>query len=64
MKPNPLRIRILSTLRLQPMTVREIASCLSVRESSVRNVIREIDVMCIGKVRAHSKPWILYGVAA
>ncbi len=41
MSPEPLRIRVLGALSLAPMTVRDLARCLSVRESSVRVRVRD-----------------------
>jgi predicted ArsR family transcriptional regulator len=57
---NVLRDRILGALRLRPMTVAELAQCLSVRPTSVRQRLGEIDVHRVGTVRTKGRPWIRY----
>lgn len=60
MTMTPLRERILGALRLQPMTVAELARCLSVRPMSVRKLLRELDVRRVGTIRTKGRPWIRY----
>ena len=57
---NALRDRILGALRLQPMTVAELALCLSVQPMSVRQRLLELDVKRVGTVRTKGRPWIRY----
>lgn len=69
MNPVPLRIRIPRALALAPMTVRDLARCLGVRESSVRPKLRDAvragDVKVWGFDRAPRAPraWNLYGAS-
>lgn len=42
MKPQPLRTRVLGALLLQPMTVREIARCLSCRWLAAHNALQSL----------------------
>lgn len=57
---TPLRDRIIGALQLQPMTISELARCLSVQPASIRSRIREIDVQQVGTMRTHGRPWIRY----
>lgn len=64
MRPEPLRLRAVSALRLRPMTVLQLATCLSSTEGAIRNVVREIDVVRVGTTRTRGRPWIKWGLAA
>jgi len=57
---TPLRDRILGALRLQPMTAAELARCLSVRPTSVRQRLLEIGAKRVGTVRTKGRPRIRY----
>jgi transposase len=64
MRPTPLRLRIVDAVKLQPMTVRQIASCLCVNEWTVRRMVYQSGVQPSGIVRTKGRPWITYEVAA
>lgn len=57
---TPLRIRVIGALRLQPMTVAELARCLSVERGTIRKIITEIDVKPVGTLRTKGRPWVRY----
>lgn len=57
---TPLRNRIPAALALQPMTVVELARCLSVNIGSVRKCLPEINLRVVGTVRTKGRPWIRY----
>lgn len=56
--------RIASALRLQPMTVDQLARCLSVNRGTIRRALPLSDVRRVGTVRTKGRPWIRYEVAA
>lgn len=65
---TPLRDRILCALRLQPMTVRELARCLSASRGYIENLLERMrvnqSVRHVGCVRnGKSKPQYLWGAA-
>lgn len=62
MTPQPLRIRVLTALELQPMTATELARCLMARTTYVRRVLADLRQCCavryagserIGNYRPH-----------
>jgi predicted ArsR family transcriptional regulator len=59
----PLRLRVVDALRLQPMTVRELAHCLGAREDSIRKVLDGAEgVIRIGTRRCRmGRPQVLFG---
>jgi predicted ArsR family transcriptional regulator len=66
--PQPLRIRILRALELSPMTVRDLARCLSASEGYIRDWMCDLekvgDVECVGIDKPISaRPWNVYGLA-
>lgn len=60
----PLRERIPAALALQPMTVDQLARCLSVQRNTVRRALLLADVRPAGTVRTKGRPWIRYEAAA
>lgn len=59
---TPLRERIPAALSLQPMTVDQLARCLSVHTTSIRRVLNAIGAERIGTQRTKGRPWIRYGM--
>jgi predicted ArsR family transcriptional regulator len=65
MNPIPLRIRIPRALELAPMTVRELARCLSVSPHAVWSTLQELEAArARNPVRRNGHPGHLYRIAA
>lgn len=64
----PLPDRILGALALQPMTVAQLARCLSTSRSAIRRWVRamrqESVVRCSGTQHGKGRPWKRYEVRA
>jgi predicted ArsR family transcriptional regulator len=60
----PVRERIPSVLALQPMTVEQLAKCLSVHPHTIRRALPLAGVRRAGTERSNGRPWIRYEVAA
>lgn len=68
---TPLRDRIPGALALQPMTVDQLARCLTASRSAVRTAVvalRDAKVIrrtgSVGKIGTGGKPWPQYGLGA
>ena len=67
MSPTPSPERIVGALRLMPMTVHEIAACLSMQPMTVRRYVRSmrddgaLQATSITKTR-NGRPWIRYAL--
>jgi hypothetical protein len=64
MSPQPLPIRIADALRLSPMTVADLARCLSVSPATVRHRLPDANVRRSGTQRGKTHPWNRWEVAA
>lgn len=62
MTPQPLRIRVLTALELQPMTATELSRCLMARRTYIQRVLADLRQCCavryagrqrIGNYRPH-----------
>jgi predicted ArsR family transcriptional regulator len=67
MKPAPVSQRILDALQLQPMTVEQLATCLSLYRGTVRKWV--LDMRHERSVRAihaqpsrNGRPWVVYSI--
>jgi predicted ArsR family transcriptional regulator len=63
----PSQVRILDALQLQPMTVEQLATCLSLNRGTVRK--RVLDMRQERRIRAihatpsrHGRPWVVYSI--
>lgn len=61
---TPLCDRIAGALQLQPMTVAELARCLSVCQQTIRRAIADAPVKPAGSVRGRGKPWTVWKLVA
>jgi predicted ArsR family transcriptional regulator len=67
MKPEPVNDRIADAVMLQPMTVEQLAACLSMQPMTVRKHVRamredgDLVVFDIVKTR-YGRPWIQYSL--
>lgn len=64
MSPLTVSARIAAAARLQPMTVAQLAKCLSLHRSTIRRALPVPGVQRVGTVLTKGRPWIAYGVVA
>lgn len=64
MKRQPIHVRVIAALELQPMTVEQLAKCLSAHPTTIRRNLPMSGAHRLGTVRTKGRPWIRYGVPA